>query len=138
MRRNSEVRSVEIKESKTKSRVAKKIQNKRERKWWYETKMSKKRQRKKWGLVVIFNEMPCCTFHSLIDFLNIFFHSMCVVLMVPRFFYFFGETNILLNIHLLSHVDCMQYKLYLTIYMVILFTLLNKKKNHWYLKKKKH
>ena len=75
-------------------------------------------------------------FHSLIDFLNIFFHSMCVVLMVPRFFFFFfGETNILLNIHLLSHIDCMQYKLYLTIYMVILFTLLNKKKSLVFKKK---
>ena len=48
MRRNSEVRSVEIEELETKSRVAKKIQNKRERKWWYETKISKKRQREKW------------------------------------------------------------------------------------------
>ena len=34
----------------TKSRVAKKIQNKRKRKWWYATKISKKRQRKKWGV----------------------------------------------------------------------------------------
>ena len=139
MRRNSKVRSVKVKESETKSRVAKKIQNKRERKWWYETKMSKKRQRKKWGLVVIFNEMPCFTF-PFVDRLFKYFFSFNVYCPYGAtfFFFFFGETNILLNIHLLSHVDCMQYKLYLTIYMVILFTLLNKKKNHWYLKKKKH
>ena len=138
MRRNSEVRSVEIKESETKSRVAKKIQNKRETKWWYETKMSKKWQRKKWGLVVIFNEMPCFTFPFVDRLFKYFFPFNVCCPYGATVFFFFGETNILLNIHLLSHVDCMQYKLYLTIYMVILFTLLNNKKIIGILKKKKH
>ena len=91
MRRNSEVRSVEIKESETKRRVAKKIQNKRERKWWYETKMSKKRQRRKWGLVVIFNEMPCFTFPFVDRLFKYFFPFNVCCPYGATFFFFFLE-----------------------------------------------
>ena len=41
IRRNSKVRRVKIKELETRSRVDEKIWNKREMKWWYETKMWK-------------------------------------------------------------------------------------------------
>ena len=41
IRRNSKVRRVKFKASETRSRVDEKICNKREMKWWYETKMWK-------------------------------------------------------------------------------------------------
>ena len=41
IRRNSKVRRVKIKELETGSRVDEKIRNKREMKWWHETKMWK-------------------------------------------------------------------------------------------------
>ena len=41
IRKNSKVRRVKIKELETRSRVDEKIWNKREMKWWYETKMWK-------------------------------------------------------------------------------------------------
>ena len=41
IRRNSKVRRVKIKELETRSRVDEKIRNKREMKWWHETKMWK-------------------------------------------------------------------------------------------------